>query len=160
MKTKILILSSLIIGGLLFNACQKDNALIEETSFEQIAASQDEADSPKTGPWGGSLDQPGNWDDDQITNFPDPFTNYTTIQYHMKKASWVRLSVYANQFEAVVLLVDEYQKAGVHQAKFNASGLPYGEYIAELKVGNAIYKEVMTKRPPIQKKDNSPVSER
>ncbi len=37
MKTKILIISSLIIGGLLFSSCQKDNALIEETSFEQLS---------------------------------------------------------------------------------------------------------------------------
>ena len=159
MKTKILILSSLIIGGLLFNACQKDNALIEETSFEQMAAAQDEADSPKTNPWGGSND-PGNWDDDLINNYPDPFTRATTIHYFVKKASWVTLKIRAEYMQQPIVLVNGYQGAGQQQAKFDASDLPYGKYIASLQVGNDIYTEVMTKRPPVQKKDNSPVSER
>lgn len=160
MKTKILLISTLIAGGLLFTSCQKDNSLIEETSFEQLSAEQDVPDSPKSGTWGSSLGDPGSIDQDRISNFPDPFTRYTTIQYNLKKSSFVRLVVYANDFEQVAILVNGYKKAGKHLAKFNASGMPVGEYIAELKTNEGVFKEEMTKIPLWHADDSTPVKER
>lgn len=160
MKTKILLISALIAGGLIFTSCQKDNSLIEETSFEQLSAEQDVPDSPKSGPWGSSLGDPGDIDKDRISNFPDPFTRYTTIQYILKKSSFVKLTIYANDFEQVVILVNGYQKAGKHLVKFNASGMANGEYVAELKTNEGVYKEKMTKIPLWQEEDKSPVSKR
>lgn len=160
MKTKILLISTLIAGGLLFTSCQKDNALIEETSLDQVSAAQDVPDSPKSGPWGSSLGDPGSIDQDRISNFPDPFTRATTIRYILKKSSFVRLTVFGNDYEQVVLLVNEYQGAGSHLAKFNASGLANGKYIAELQTDEGVFKEVMTKVPLWQEEDKTPVSKR
>jgi len=163
MKTKVLIIAGLICAGMIFTSCEKDNALTEDTNFEQLA------DSPKA----GISDNDENWEDigkDPIYNLPDPFTNYTTIHYKFLPGSivpgefdtgaWVRLTVSGEvNLEKVIVLVNEYQKYGEHMAKFNASGLPSGKYIAELRVGSKVFKQVMTKKPQSGIDFNSPVND-
>lgn len=140
MKTKILIFAGLICGGLIFTSCQKDNALIEDTNFEQVA------DSPKS----GFTNSQANWEDignDPISNYPDPFKMYTTIRYIVKIPSQVHLAVYNKNYELVKVLVDEFQSEGTKMTKFNSQGLPAGVYTAVLKVGSKIWREKMTKKP-------------
>ena len=164
MKTKVLIIAGLICAGMIFTSCEKDNALMEDTNFEQL-----DAVSPKA----GISNSKENWEDignDPIYNLPNPFTNYTTIHYKLMPGSivpgefdtgaWVRLTVYSvENLELVIVLVNEYQKFGRHMAKFNASGLPSGNYIAELKVGPKVFKQVMTKKPFSGIDYNSPVND-
>lgn len=145
MKTRILIIASLICGGLIFTSCQKDNSLIEETPMAMV----------KDGPW-DELNDPGDIHT-PISNYPDPFMNYTTITYKVNEGANVSLTVYKENSELVVVLVKEFQEKGKHMAKFNARGLPNGQYIAELKIGKVTYLEYMTKKPLIQREANSPV---
>lgn len=145
MKTRILIIAAFICGGLIFTSCQKDNSLMEDTSTTMA----------KEGPW-SELNDPGDIHN-TVSNYPDPFTTYTTISYKLAADNWVSLVVYNKDFELVIVLVNENQEKGFHQAKLNAMDLPVGQYIAELKIGSNVYREMMTKKPLIQREANSPV---
>lgn len=158
MKTKLLIISSLIIGGMLLSSCQKDNALIEDSSFEQMAAKTEAVDSPKTNTWSDEHDW-GDIEADKITNYPDPFKMFTTIQYHLEKTSKVSLAVYNNQSELVIVLVNAYEGPGKHMVKFDSRGLRAGKYNAELKIGKTVYLEEMTKKPLFSEKKDEIISE-
>ena len=145
MKTRILIIAAFICGGLIFTSCQKDNSLMEETSTTMA----------KDGPW-SELNDPGDIHN-PVSNYPDPFTNHTTISYKLDASAQVSLVVYNKDFELVIVLVNEYQEKGFHQAKLDATNLPVGQYIAELKTGSNVYREMMTKKSWIQREANSPV---
>ena len=111
MKTKLLIISSLICTGLLFTSCQKDNSLIEGTSVEQMTANKDASESLSDNPWIGSHN-PDEVAVDVITNFPDPFKYHTNISYIVPgKETWINLVVYNQRSEMVVELVNELQGA-------------------------------------------------
>ncbi len=155
MKTKILILASLFLAGMIFTSCQKDNSLMDEESLRQTEAMKTE--------W---TPGPGGIDHDMISNTPDPFRNYTTIKYIVKKSSKVRLAVYRKniQYELVAVLIDdEVQEPGLHSVKFDASGLRYGKYIAELIIRNdfisVMYKEEMTKSALWHEDDETSVTD-
>ncbi len=139
MKTKILALTVLLFGGLLFTSCQKDDALIEGKATEQIL-NRDNSEEGQESVWPYYLQ-----------NSPDPFINRTTIEYRVVHPTFVELCVYQSASKKTFVLVNEFQQKGYYEAKFEASGLPDGEYIAELKVGNKVIKKIMTKD------DNEPV---
>jgi len=133
MKTKILMLAVLLFGGLLFTSCQKDDALLEDKATEQLSAKDNFTDNRPT-QWAFMLG-----------NYPDPFSNFTTIEYHLPQSAFVELYVYQPNAIRRIVLADGYKRKGVHKCKFNASGLPNGKYIAVLKVGHKCLKDVMTK---------------
>jgi len=133
MKTKILVLAVLLFGGLLFTSCQKDDALLEDKATEQLNVKDNFADDHLS-QWAFMLE-----------NYPDPFLNTTTIEYHLASSGFVKLSVYQVDSRKRIFLVRELQRTGIHTVVFDATGLPTGEYIAELKVGNKVVKEKMTK---------------
>ena len=143
MKTKILILATLLLGGLIFTSCQKDNSLYEETAMV------------KDSPW----DDPNEWGDinGKLANFPDPFTTTTTIVYKLENASRVRLAVYNKKGELVANLFEGIQEAGEHLVKFDATHLPVGEYQGMLTVNQDKFYDTMTKVSIIQIKHNNPV---
>ncbi|MEM8488595.1 MAG: T9SS type A sorting domain-containing protein [Bacteroidota bacterium] len=66
-------------------------------------------------------------------NFPNPFSNSTTIRYSLPQAMQVRLTVYDILGREVAQLVDAYQESGIHTADFNAASLPPGVYLAHLE---------------------------
>jgi len=140
MKTKLLILAALVFAGLTFSSCSKDNSLTDEASFSQTENMKTE--------W---TPDPGGIGNDMISNTPDPFRNYTTIKYIVRKPAKVSLAVYygGGQELVAVLVNNELQEPGLHSVKFNASGLPYGKYIAELTIRtdrfSAVFKEEMIK---------------
>jgi hypothetical protein len=138
MKTKILMITALIFGGLLFTSCQKDNALADDVS----------ADLTKSGPWSDANDQGDTFD--PIANYPDPFHAGTTIYYKLKSDAWVTLNVLDEDLVWVGELVREFQVAGDYAVKFDGSNLKAGKYIARLKAGSKIYNETMTKKPLFQ----------
>lgn len=158
MKTKILIITGLISGGLLFTSCTKDNALMEDVNFEQTAYDQENPKSPKAGPWSSEDDWEG-IGRDEITNYPDPFKVFTTIHYLVKKTSKVNLAVYNKDYELVTILVNKYQGPGRHLVKFDSRGLPPGVYTAELTINGSVYKETMTKESMIHEWNDGPAAE-
>jgi hypothetical protein len=116
-------------------SCQKDNELTLNNSDNQS-----QVDLKKS--YAGEHD----FQLDPLTNYPDPFYGSTTIAYHLKINSRVRLMAYFNDHTYVVILVDQIQAPGTYEVVFDASALPPGEYTAQLKIGNKVYYESMTKR--------------
>ncbi len=70
-------------------------------------------------------------------NYPNPFNPVTTIKYDLPQAVQVELNVYNISGQKVATLVNEKQPAGEYAIKFNASNLPSGTYIYQLKAGNS-----------------------
>jgi photosystem II stability/assembly factor-like uncharacterized protein len=71
-------------------------------------------------------------------NFPNPFNPSTTIKYELPKSSEVRLSVYDMLGREVNVLVNETKAAGVHEVRFDASGLASGMHLCRLRAGDYI----------------------
>ncbi len=130
MKTQLLVFAVLLLGGLIFTSCQKDNALIEDNAFakNEILRGVDTI----------SLDP--------IKNYPNPFLNTTTIEYRLKQTSYIRLSVHNTETGYARLLYEGTRVAGAHIFKFKAYNLPNGEYTAELEIRDKVFTRVMTKK--------------
>ena len=71
-------------------------------------------------------------------NYPNPFNPSTNIKYALPRASEVRLSVHDLLGREVSVLVNERKDAGVHEARFDASGLSSGVYLYRLTAGSVV----------------------
>jgi hypothetical protein len=71
-------------------------------------------------------------------NYPNPFNPSTTIKYELPQSSVVKLSVFDMLGREVSVLVDERRDAGVHEVKFDASGLASGVYLYRLQAGDFV----------------------
>lgn len=69
-------------------------------------------------------------------NYPNPFNPATTISYTIPKASHVELKVYDMLGREVQTLMSREQAAGSYKVQFEASHLPSGMYIYEIRAGN------------------------
>jgi hypothetical protein len=69
-------------------------------------------------------------------NFPNPFNPTTKIRYQVPVASAVRLEVYDLLGQEVAMLQEGHVEAGVHDIRFDGSGLPGGVYIYRLHAGS------------------------
>lgn len=138
MKTKLFLFASLIPAGLLFRSCQKDNDLeaISRADTEMPFASS------KTGEHNDG-DLTGK---DLIFNSPDPFQDKTTIEYRVPFPAWVTIVVTNRKEQFFIRLVSEFQHEGIYRVDFDAKELPPGQYVAELKIGDLVVGEIMTKK--------------
>lgn len=73
-----------------------------------------------------------------LRNYPNPFSQSTTIVYELKQATDVRLDVYNITGQKVREVVSEFQHAGSYEVNFNAGNLPDGVYFYKLDTGSAI----------------------
>ena len=62
----------------------------------------------------------------------------TTIKYELPKSSEVRLSVYDILGRLVSVLVNEKKGAGIHEVKFDGSGLSSGLYFYRIQAGTFV----------------------
>ena len=136
MKTKLFLIAGLILAGFLFQSCQKDNDLVNDRALAQdnntdLIASKD-------------LAAPGE-NSDELTNYPDPFTDMTIIEYKVPRPAWVTIIVYNRQEQFAIRLVSEFKHEGIYRVEFNAKELPVGEYVAEMRIGMLVFRENMTK---------------
>ena len=76
-------------------------------------------------------------------NYPNPFTETTTIHYELADPAPVRLVVYDVLGREVATLVDEAQEAGFYDVTFDGRSLPVGVYVYRLQVGTAVASETM-----------------
>ncbi|MEM8486870.1 MAG: T9SS type A sorting domain-containing protein [Bacteroidota bacterium] len=67
-------------------------------------------------------------------NFPNPFSQSTTLRYSLPQTMQVRLAVYDILGREVALLVDAQQEAGIYTAEFDADNLPAGIYLARIEL--------------------------
>ncbi len=80
-------------------------------------------------------------------NYPNPFNPTTTIKYSIPNTERVTLKIYNILGQEVATLVDEEQKPGVYELKFDAGNLASGVYFYRLKAGGftAVKKMMLVK---------------
>ena len=71
-------------------------------------------------------------------NYPNPFNPSTNIRFELPKTSHVNLTVFDVLGRQVSVLVNARREAGVHQVKFDGSGLASGVYLYRLTAGNFV----------------------
>ncbi|GMQ83021.1 MAG: hypothetical protein BMS9Abin05_2493 [Rhodothermia bacterium] len=69
-------------------------------------------------------------------NFPDPFSNTTTIQYNLPNPTDVSIKFSDALGRRVQTIFLGYQQGGAHELNFDASGLPSGIYFYTLIAGS------------------------
>lgn len=69
-------------------------------------------------------------------NYPNPFNPYTHIEFMLIEDGLVNISIYNLLGEKVKTLVNDYRKSGNYKILFDASDLPAGTYLYEMKVNN------------------------
>ena len=70
-----------------------------------------------------------------LTNYPNPFNPFTTIQFHLAKSNQVTLKIYNFIGQEIETLVDRYLTAGENEVKWISHGLPSGIYVCRLRTG-------------------------
>ena len=76
-------------------------------------------------------------------NYPNPFNPITTIGYAIPFDSHVKLTIYNISGRLVETLVDEFNPAGVHRVKWNASKYSSGIYIYRLETSHGLHSRKM-----------------
>lgn len=69
-------------------------------------------------------------------NYPNPFNPVTRVSYKMSKDGFVSLKIYNLVGQELITLVNEYQKAGSYNVRFDGSDLTTGIYIYKLQVND------------------------
>ncbi len=77
-------------------------------------------------------------------NYPNPFNPSTEIPYSLPGNVHVTLAVFNVLGQQVATLVDEYQEAGIHTARFDGSSLSSGLYFYRLQAGNFLQTRRLT----------------
>ncbi|MBD3226491.1 MAG: DUF4185 domain-containing protein [Caldithrix sp.] len=68
-------------------------------------------------------------------NYPNPFNGETNIRYALSVDQYVELIIYDINGQKAATLIDGKQRAGLHEASWNANGLSSGVYFYRLKAG-------------------------
>ena len=68
-------------------------------------------------------------------NYPNPFNPITIIRYTVPRSIEVSLTIYNLLGQKIATLVDEEQSAGIHETRFDGSGLSSGFYFYRLNAG-------------------------
>ncbi|MCX6253681.1 MAG: T9SS type A sorting domain-containing protein [Bacteroidia bacterium] len=71
-----------------------------------------------------------------IQNFPNPFSDITTIKFVLSDKEFVTLKVYNIVGNEVTTLINEEKQAGTYKVNFDASNLKNGVYFYKLRVRN------------------------
>ncbi|MEN8157058.1 MAG: T9SS type A sorting domain-containing protein [Bacteroidota bacterium] len=71
-------------------------------------------------------------------NWPNPFSDRTTIAYELEAFAAVRLNIYNASGQYITTLVNEMQLPGCHAVELDASGMHSGLYLYQLKVGDQV----------------------
>ena len=73
-----------------------------------------------------------------LPSYPNPFNPSTTVPFVLSESGSVELAVYDVLGRKVATLVNEVRAAGIHEAQFDAEGLPPGVYLIRLAAGDAV----------------------
>jgi hypothetical protein len=76
-------------------------------------------------------------------NAPNPFSDFTKINYRLAKAGNVSLKILDFLGRERLSLVDEWQSAGKHTVEFNNQSLNTGIYIYALQTQDGVWREKM-----------------
>ncbi|NOR88102.1 MAG: T9SS type A sorting domain-containing protein [Bacteroidales bacterium] len=81
-----------------------------------------------------------------LQNFPNPFSQFTTIEYHISESAYIQLQVLDMYGRVVMELVNEQQEEGIYQLDVNAKDLKSGIYFYRIHVQGAINYFTATKK--------------
>ncbi len=73
-----------------------------------------------------------------VSSYPNPFNPEATIRFDVRKSQQVRLSVFNELGQQVVVLVNGRLEAGQHEARLAAYGLPSGAYFVRLETETGV----------------------
>jgi hypothetical protein len=73
-----------------------------------------------------------------MVNFPNPFQSETTISYELETAMDLTVQIFDQSGKVISTLVNAKQAEGIHQVKWNAVGLPSGNYFAKVSTGKEV----------------------
>jgi type IX secretion system substrate protein len=90
-----------------------------------------------TGPF-TSVDDPNEGSNLNLSSYPNPFNNQTTIEYTLDNAAFVAIDVFDVFGNKVAKLVNSRQSEGQHREVFDASQLSQGTYYYTIKVGSEL----------------------
>ncbi|MCP4634604.1 MAG: T9SS type A sorting domain-containing protein, partial [candidate division Zixibacteria bacterium] len=69
-----------------------------------------------------------------VSNYPNPFNNFTTINYILSQRSHVKVRIYDMLGRQVNFAIDEIQLAGINYHTWNASDYPSGCYFYRISI--------------------------
>lgn len=70
-----------------------------------------------------------------LTQYPNPFTTQTTLEYDLPTPQHIRLAVFSPLGQMLMVLADEWQQAGRHSVSADMSSFASGVYVARLQAG-------------------------
>ena len=73
-----------------------------------------------------------------LSSYPNPFNPEATIRFDVRKSQQVRLSVFNELGQQVMVLVNGRLEAGQHEARLAAYGLPSGTYFVRLETDTGV----------------------
>ncbi len=76
-------------------------------------------------------------------NYPNPFSETTTIRYSLPQTMTVRLRIFDVLGREVAALVDEQQQGGIYEAPFAAQDLPGGVYFYQIEMDHLRFTKPM-----------------
>jgi hypothetical protein len=79
----------------------------------------------------------------EFSSYPNPFNPATVIRFSIPTEGQVRIRVFDMLGKEVAMLLDGPMTAGVHQVKFDGSGLPSGVYICKLEADGKSFMQRM-----------------
>lgn len=82
----------------------------------------------------------------QLTNYPNPFDSYTTLQIQFEAPTEASIRIFNNEGRAIQTLAERTFPAGTVKLEFDASGLAGGMYYARIQAGNQQAIHAMVKR--------------
>jgi hypothetical protein len=71
----------------------------------------------------------------RMQNYPNPFSQSTTIEYQLAQKGKVKLTVFDLSGHEIATLVNEYKPAGVHKINFKTNKLSGGTYFYRIQAG-------------------------
>ena len=75
-----------------------------------------------------------------VRGYPNPFFDFTTLEYELEHSANVNLSIYNHLGQQVAVLVNEEKTEGTYLVKWDAEGLPAGIYYYRLTTCGKIVK--------------------
>ncbi|MBL7997339.1 MAG: T9SS type A sorting domain-containing protein [Candidatus Kapabacteria bacterium] len=79
-----------------------------------------------------------------LDNYPEPFSNATTVRYNVKTPANVSVTLYDITGRAVQTLVSERKDAGMHEARLDAVSLPNGRFMVNVRAGSSTSTRMIT----------------
>ena len=68
-------------------------------------------------------------------NYPNPFSSFTTISYHLASSGFTTIEIFSVGGERIAELTNNYESSGEHTIRFDAAGLASGTYLCQIRCG-------------------------